>query len=688
MKTLENAKDRIVQVTRPLKKKKYIRIIAILIIVSAMGYFGYQSTKGSENIVRYTLSPVTKGTLITTVSGTGQVDVTHQVEVKSKASGEILSLNAENGQEVKSGFILAKIDSTDAQKSVRDAALALQNAQLSLKKTLKPTDDYTITQSRISLEQAKTDLKKMTDPPTAYDLITAQNSVAQAERDLQKSKDDYSTAEFNATQQKEKNFDDGYSAVSNAFLDMPQIVKDIKDVQWNDNAAEEIKDRITYYKMILGDDSSLITSLTDDLPVASSTFDSTFEIFKSTQRNSDYDQLYELLDKTEVAARAISESLESSRNVLDAVTNREYEQYNLAPTIDRLKTTITTDIPIINKHITTLQNAKDTLDTMTNDTPLNLLNAKNAITSAEEKLKERKESLKKLEDGATPEDILNAQANVEQKQQALDKLLAGADELDVKAQQLNVKGKQNSLLDANNTLSDYSIKVPFDCVIAQLNVSLGDTVSGGTSIATVITKQLLAQISLNEVDVAKVKIGQKATLTFDAIDSLSISGDIVEIDTLGTVSQGVVTYNVKIAFDTQDERIKPGMSVSAAIITEVRQDVTLVPNSAIKTQGTTSYVEMFETSAQTTNITNLTSNNTNSTDRTVTSLNPPIQQIIETGIANDTETEVISGLNEGDMIVTKTTNSTAKGTPSATSSTIGASGGLRLPGMGGGGRPN
>src|SRR5207248_903868 len=87
----------------------------------------------------------------------------------------------------------------------------------------------------------------------------------------------------------------------------------------------------------------------------------------------------------------------------------------------------------------------------------------------------------------------------------------------------------------------------------------------------------------------------KATLTFDAIPDLTISGTVAEIDSLGTVSQGVVTYNVKISFDTQDSRIKGAMSVSAAIITEVKQDVLVVLNSAVKSSSGASYVEMFDT---------------------------------------------------------------------------------------------
>lgn len=145
--------------------------------------------------------------------------------------------------------------------------------------------------------------------------------------------------------------------------------------------------------------------------------------------------------------------------------------------------------------------------------------------------------------------------------------------------------------------------------------------------ATIITKQKIAKISLNEIDAAKVKIGQKTTLTFDALPEVTITGKIIDVDTVGTVSQGVVSYGVKIVLDSDDERIKPGMSVTADIITDAKPDILVLPNSAIKSQAGTYYVELMQASGEIR------------------------QQSIEIGISNDTSTEIVSGLQEGDMVV-------------------------------------
>ena len=155
-------------------------------------------------------------------------------------------------------------------------------------------------------------------------------------------------------------------------------------------------------------------------------------------------------------------------------------------------------------------------------------------------------------------------------------------------------------------------------------------------------------------------MGQKATLTFDAVSDLSITGNVVQMDAIGTVSQGVVSYGAKIALDTQDDRIKPGMSASANIILNAKADIVLVPSSAIKTSGSSSYVEVLK---------GVTSSMPIASDGSVSANAGNLTQAtIETGISDDTYTEVISGLNVGDLVVTKIVISTASTATSQTKS--------------------
>jgi HlyD family secretion protein len=200
-------------------------------------------------------------------------------------------------------------------------------------------------------------------------------------------------------------------------------------------------------------------------------------------------------------------------------------------------------------------------------------------------------------------------------------------------------------MDAKEKLADYSLRAPFDGTITGITIKKGDAVTSGTSIATLLTPQKIAEIALNEVDASKISLGQKATLSFDAVDGLSLTGKVSEIDALGTVSQGVVTYTVKITFDAEDARVKPGMSVSAAIITDVKQNVLMVPNSAVKLSGDARYVEVPTVPVATDATANVSG---------IVFNEPPREQSIQMGISNDTSTEIISGLQEGDQIIVRT----------------------------------
>ncbi len=214
------------------------------------------------------------------------------------------------------------------------------------------------------------------------------------------------------------------------------------------------------------------------------------------------------------------------------------------------------------------------------------------------------------------------------------------------------------------TAAERNVVAPIAGTVNAINIKNGDDLSrlsgNSSSQAPIIIgdmKTLKAQVQVNEVDIANVVIGQKVMMTYTAIDGLMVSGKVEKMDSLGTITQGVVNYNVTIGLDTIDSRLRPGMSVSAKIITDVKQDVITVPNSALKTQGNKTFVEVLN-------------------DAT----NQPEQRTIEIGVANNTDTEIVGGLSVGDKVITQTIdpNATKAATPAA-----GSGSGLRIPGLGG-----
>lgn len=228
---------------------------------------------------------------------------------------------------------------------------------------------------------------------------------------------------------------------------------------------------------------------------------------------------------------------------------------------------------------------------------------------------------------------------------------------------LNVETSTASYRNQLKIAGERRVLAPISGTVNAINIKNGDDLSrlssgNNASAAPIVIgdlSTLQAQVQVNEVDIASLSLGQKATLTFDALNGLSLIGQVEKLDALGTLSQGVVTYNVTIGFDSLDSHLRPGMSVTAAIVTAVRQDVVTVPSNAVKTQNGTTYVETLV--GQT-----------------------PRRHTVEVGISNGTDTEIISGINADDTVITQTILSSAS-TPASSSQNSG----LRLPGLGGGG---
>ena len=564
-------------------RHKIISLIIVLILLGG-GYWEYTSLTNTSGVTRYVLADVTKGTVISSVSGTGQVSASNQIALSpgSGASGKIVYLNAVSGQKVTAGTLLLQLDATDAEKTVRNAEASLQAAKISLQK-----------------------LQGANSPVVPQNKQNAQNALNQ----------DYQT---------------GYNDISNDFTVLPNIMTNLNTILYG-NTFNNFQKNIDYYAYNANsyDTNALLyrNSADKSYKAAETAYEQNFLDYKNISRSSDIATISSMITETYNTTKDISQAVKDANNLIQFYKDT-FSKYNL-------KTTPQADTDINN-----LNTYSGQIDTNIN----NLLNVQTSITS-------------------DTQSVSNA-------------------DLDLNSQQLSITDAQNSLQDAKDNLANYYIYAPFDGVIGAVSVQKGQTLSSGTSAITFITQTEMTTISLSETDVPKIKLGEKAIITFDAISGLSIAGQVTEIDTIGTVSQGVVSYNVQVTFDTQDPRIKPGMSTSVNIITDTQQNVLTVPNSAVKTKGGSSYVLALAKKQDLTS---------QAASQGFTSVTAPTQKIVQIGLADDTNTQITSGLSEGDQVVVRTITNTATATAasSANRSAIpGLTGGAVRVGGGTGGGGN
>ena len=135
---------------------------------------------------------------------------------------------------------------------------------------------------------------------------------------------------------------------------------------------------------------------------------------------------------------------------------------------------------------------------------------------------------------------------------------------------------------------------PMSGVISKFDTRVGEVVTLGKVIARVIKPgAYLLESRVPESDIAKVTIGKKARITFDALSNDDVfEGEVVDIDPAATIVQDVVSYKVQFRFSKVDERLKEGMTGNIDVETAKRTGVLWVPYRALSKEGTKTYAEV------------------------------------------------------------------------------------------------
>ncbi len=207
-----------------------------------------------------------------------------------------------------------------------------------------------------------------------------------------------------------------------------------------------------------------------------------------------------------------------------------------------------------------------------------------------------------------------------------------------------IESSQLSLDDAKlsyeNTLSqldNYTITAPITGTVITKNAKVGDTLGNSNSQSTLAViydlSYLTFEMSIDELDIGKIEVGQSVKISSDAIESGEFNGVVSNISVAGTTQNGVTTYPITVQIDNPPEGLLPGMNVDASIIVESAQDVLAIPIAALQ-RGNVVYVK------DDTAISNENSNIPNGYKEVK----------VETGITNDNYVEIKNGLSEGDVI--------------------------------------
>ena len=177
--------------------------------------------------------------------------------------------------------------------------------------------------------------------------------------------------------------------------------------------------------------------------------------------------------------------------------------------------------------------------------------------------------------------------------------------------------------------------------ITTIDVESGSRVQNSQVVGHITDYETLESvISVDELDITKMEVGQTAEITASAFPDETYEGKVTEVSKEGTAENGVSSFSVTVELN-DPKSLLIGMSTEVNVITESKQDILYVPIESVKVNGEEKYVTIQDSA---------------SSDAAASTTD----QVVETGINDDQNIEIISGLTEGQIIelpVTTTSSS-------------------------------
>jgi len=233
--------------------------------------------------------------------------------------------------------------------------------------------------------------------------------------------------------------------------------------------------------------------------------------------------------------------------------------------------------------------------------------------------------------GISEENVRNARSKVLNAQVALE-----SESLQLEQLKLSLAQAQLSLESAQRTLEDTVLVAPVGGTVTEMNIQVGETAGAGQAAVVVISDlaTLVVDVNLDETDVAQIAVGQETLVGVDAFPDAELTGEVTYIAPVAETQSGVVLYPVTIRLAPTDPStgsgqgllVRAGMTTDVEIVTASQENALLVPLRAVHTEGGLAYVDRLA--------------------------GGPVERVeVELGLMTDTEVEIASGLEEGDVVI-------------------------------------
>jgi HlyD family secretion protein len=646
-------------------------LLAALLLSLGAGYIGYQRYLATTQTTTTVQTATARlGSLVSTVTATGNVVSTKQSKLgfsaSSTASGKITEIDVKVGDSVKAGQQLAKLDTQALQVQLDQANSSLQTAQINLQKLTDGStpqdvaaaqaaynsalanynqvaagvtgaalqaDQTAVDSAQANLTSAQAKLDAAQHPYTDADIAAAKTALDQAQQGvisaqakLDATNKPYTQADFTAAQ----------TAVDSAVATLKSAQASLDQTKAGALPADIASQQATVDSAnanLIAAQDKLENWNNGDTSTANGTSNS--QILQQVQAAQDaYNAAVAKLQSMRVPTASALQSAQSALDTAQANYNSAVAKLNNMKA-GPLSTDVTQSQASLDQAKATLASAQAKYNLVqAGPVATDITQAQDAVTQAQASLASAQAKLNEDNAGPKAADVAAAKSSLSQAQATLTTKSGPPLATDLALAQQSVKQAQASYDQAKLNLANAVLAAPFDGMIAAVNANVGEQIGSSALFTLVDTSQVRIDGTVDETDVAKLAVGQAATITFDALSGTSLSGKVIAISPSGTSTQGVVSYLVSIGVDNLTRTLPAGMSATISIVTAQKDNVLLLPLRAVSTRGQAHTVQVLAAQAD---------------------AKPETRQV-QIGSQNDQQVEIVSGLNPGDQVIIPTTS--------------------------------
>ncbi len=176
--------------------------------------------------------------------------------------------------------------------------------------------------------------------------------------------------------------------------------------------------------------------------------------------------------------------------------------------------------------------------------------------------------------------------------QSAQNIKGSSDPQDLRNQELAIRQAELSLSSSQTDLANIKMYAPFSGVVSSVTGQVGASVGGASILTLIQDSSVKIPVQVDETEIAKVKVGQRAEVTLDALPNETFMGKVTAVSPKATIQQNIAVFYATVTVENADLTLRPGMTSEVEIIAQEFQNVVVLPKRAIQTVRNRTYVNV------------------------------------------------------------------------------------------------